>query len=183
MNCPCIANQIFSTANMAISFGLPSIGLRLGNLLNKIEAKNKQKIENLQKINNNKSPNGGNKGQNIGNNNSNGGNNSSNGGNNRANIGSNGSNNDSNKGNNGSNDNNKLNKIKGKVPPRLKNKEGNIDINLFKIRLKGRKWYKEKKGFIIDKDTAGHNGKVWKLRDKTGTRICSIDGNGKILSP
>ena len=181
MTCPCISNQIFSTASMAISFGLPSIGLRLGNLLNKIEAKNKQETENLQKTNNNKSPNGGNKGQNTGNN-FNGGNNSSNRGNNSANIGNNFGNNDSNKGNNGSNDNNKLNKIKGKIPPRLKNKEGNINTNLFTIRLKGKKWYKEKKGFIIDKDTAGHNGKVWKLRDKKGTRICSIDGNGKILS-
>ena len=67
----CICNQIFSTASMAINNGLPSIGLRLANLLNKYEAKKKTTIENLQKINNNNS--------NKGNNNSNKGNNNSNG--------------------------------------------------------------------------------------------------------
>ncbi len=183
MSCPCISNQIFSTASMAISVGLPSIGIRLGNLLNKIEAKNKQKIENLQKINNNINPNNGNKGPNTGNNNSSGGNNSSNGGINGANIGNNGGNNNSNKGNNGSN-NNKLNKIIKNIPQRLrlKNEGGKININLFTIKLKGKKWYKEKGGYIIDKDTAGHIGKEWKLRDKKGNRICSIVSDGKIVS-
>ena len=80
----CICNQIFSTASMAISNGLPSIGLRLANLLNKHEEKKKNTIENLQKINNNNS--------NKGNNNSNKGNNDSNKGNNNSNKGNNNSN-------------------------------------------------------------------------------------------
>ena len=28
----------------------------------------------------------------------------------------------------------------------------------------------------------GHGGRVWKLLDKSGKRICSLDRNGKILS-
>ena len=159
---------------MAISLGLPSIGIRLGNILNKIEAKNKQRIENLQ-INKNKNSNGGNKGPNTCNNNTSGGNNI-------ANIGNNGGNNNSNKSNNGeNNNNNKLNKIIKKVPERIKNEEGNININLFTIKLKGKRWLKERGGYIIDKDKAGHRGKVWKLRDRKGNRICSIDSNGKIV--
>ena len=75
----CICNQIFSTASMAISNGLPSIGLRLANLLNKHEEKKKNTIENLQKINNNNNSNKGNNNSNKGNNNSNKGNNDSNG--------------------------------------------------------------------------------------------------------
>ena len=49
MSChPCsISNQIFSTANMAINFGIPSIGMRLLNLQKNYEEKIKIKIENL----------------------------------------------------------------------------------------------------------------------------------------
>ena len=174
MSCPCISNQIFSTASMAISYGLPSIGMRLANLLNKVEAKNKAKIENLQKINNNIS-------------NSNGGNNSSNGaksgGNNKSNGGHNGSNG---RGNNGAKDdchkNNKLKKIMKKIPQRLLNEGGNVNINLFIKKEKGKKWFKEEGGYKIDKDMVGHGGKIWKLLDKKGKRICSLDINGKILS-
>ncbi len=173
----CICNQIFSTASMAISNGLPSIGLRLANLLNKHEEKKKNAIENFQKINNNNS--------NKGNNNSNKGNNNSNKGNNNSNKG----NNNSNKGNNDSNgskhdrrEKEKIKKIKKKIPPRLLDEDGNVKIKeLFIIKLKGRVRKKELGGFIIDKDTKKDGGSIWKLKDKNGKRICSLDDNGKIL--
>ena len=151
----CICNQIFSTASMAINNGLPSIGLRLANLLNKYEAKKKTTIENLQKINNNNS--------NKGNNNSNKGNNNSNG----SKLGV----------------HDKINKIKKKIPPRLLNEDGTVNINLFNIKVKRKNCKKEPKGFMIDSDTKNDGGSIWKLKDKNGNRICSLDGNGKILRP
>ncbi len=179
----CICNQIFSTASMAINNGLPSIGLRLANLLNKYEAKKKTTIENLQKINNNNS-NKGNNNSNKGNNNSNKGNNNSNKGNNNSNKG----NNNSNKGNNNSNGSklgvhDKINKIKKKIPPRLLNEDGTVNKNLFKIKVKRKVCKKEPKGFMIDSDTKNDGGSIWKLKDKDGNRICSLDDNGKILRP
>jgi hypothetical protein len=33
-----------------------------------------------------------------------------------------------------------------------------------------------------EKDTAGHVGRKWKLKDKKGKRRASLDGNGRILS-
>ena len=159
----CICNQIFSTASMAISNGLPSIGLRLANLLNKHEEKKKNAIENLQKIKNNNS--------NKGNNNSNKGNNNSNKGNNN----SNGSKHDR-------REKEKIKRIKKKIPQRLLDEDGNVKIKeLFIIKLKGRVRKKELGGFIIDKDTKKDGGSIWKLKDKNGTRICSLDENGKIL--
>ena len=129
----CICNQIFSTASMAINNGLPSIGLRLANLLNKFEEKKKNTIENLQKINNNNNSNKGNNNSNKGNNNSNKGNNDSNNGNN-----------DSNGSQHDRHEKEKIKKIKKKIPPRLLGKDGNVKINeLFIIKLKGRVQKKE----------------------------------------
>ena len=153
----CICNQIFSTASMAINNGLPSIGLRLANLLNKHEEKKKNTIENLQKINNN--------------NNSNKGNNNSNKGNN-----------DSNGSKHDRREKEKIKRIKKKIPQRLLDEDGNVKIKeLFIIKLKGRVRKKELGGFIIDKDTKKDGGSIWKLKDKNGKRICSLDDNGKIL--
>jgi len=115
----CICNQIFSTASMAISNGLPSIGLRLANLLNKHEEKKKNAIENFQKINNNNS--------NKGNNNSNKGNNDSNKGNNNSNKG----NNDSNGSKHDRREKEKIKRIKKKIPQRLLDEDGNVKRKLF----------------------------------------------------
>lgn len=41
--------------------------------------------------------------------------------------------------------------------------------------------YKEKGGWQIDKDNAGHGGRKWKLKDPSGNRKASLDENGKIL--
>ena len=189
MNChPCsVSNQIFSTANMAINFGLPSIGMRLLNLQKNYEEKMKKKIENLQKANNNSS-NSGNNNFNGGNKNSNNNNNNKNNNNNFKGNNKGGSNNNNSKGDNNKSqeDDEKIKRIKNKIPSRLfteKGKKGKINIGLFTINLKNRKWLKEKGGYIIDQDKKKHMGKEWKLRDNIkGNRICSIDPTGKILS-
>ncbi|WP_346919241.1 hypothetical protein [Lacrimispora sp.] len=39
----------------------------------------------------------------------------------------------------------------------------------------------EKKGWTIDKDTANHGGRKWKLKDKSGNRVASLGENGEVL--
>ena len=186
MNCnPCqISNQIFSTANMAINFGLPSIGMRLINLQKKYEEKMKIKIENLQKANNNISNNGNNN-FNGGNKNLNNNNNNFNGNNKGGSNGGDNSDRDKSKSEKDNKKNKELAKIIKKIPARLfteKGKKGNINVNLFTINLKNRSWKKEKGGYIIDTDKKKHAGKEWKLRNEKGERICSILKTGKIIS-
>ncbi len=67
------------------------------------------------------------------------------------------------------------------VPERLKDGEGNVDLGQFDENVKGKNAKKEKGGWEIEKDTAGHGGSKWKLKDKKGKRVASLDGNGKIL--
>ena len=67
------------------------------------------------------------------------------------------------------------------VPERLKDGEGNVDLGKFDENVKGKNAKKEKGGWEIEKDTAGHGGSKWKLKDKKGKRVASLDGNGKIL--
>ncbi len=126
-----------------------------------------QKNNNNNNNNNNKGANPGNKGANAGN------------------KGANASNNGSKGGDNGPKDENnekeKIKKIKKKIQ-RLLNKEGNVDLALFYQKVKGRKMFKEKSGNMIDKDMARHAGKVWKLLDREGNRICSLDSKGKMVS-
>ena len=77
----------------------------------------------------------------------------------------------------------KINKIKKKIPRRLLNEDGTVNKNLFNIKVKRKNCKKEPKGFMIDSDTKNDGGSIWKLKDKEGNRICSLDGNGKILRP
>ena len=67
------------------------------------------------------------------------------------------------------------------VPERLKDGEGNVDLGKFNEKVKGKNAKKEEDGWEIEKDTAGHGGSKWKLKDKKGKRIASLDENGKIL--
>jgi len=71
-----------------------------------------------------------------------------------------------------------------KVPTRLLDKDGNIDLSLFKINVKHSSGKKEKKGWSIEDDNTaeGHGwGKELKLKDENGDRVASLDGNGKIV--
>ena len=63
----------------------------------------------------------------------------------------------------------------------MKDGEGNVDLGKFDENVKGKNAKKEKGGWEIEKDTAGHGGSKWKLKDKKGKRVASLDGNGKIL--
>ena len=71
--------------------------------------------------------------------------------------------------------------VKNKIPNRVKKKNGEVDLGKFKNRVKGKNAYKENGGWQIEKDTAGHGGRKWKLKNKSGNRIGSLDGNGKVL--
>ena len=74
-----------------------------------------------------------------------------------------------------------INEAKSKIPSRLKDKNGNVNLGLFNQNVKGSKSKKEKGGWTIDKDTAGHKGSRWKLKDKKGNRTASLDGKGKVV--
>ena len=75
-----------------------------------------------------------------------------------------------------------------KIPKRLRINGGKyVNIDLFKKygrKIKRKKAYKEKDGWIIDKDKANHGkqGKEqWKLKNEDGDRIATLGEDGKIL--
>ncbi len=74
-----------------------------------------------------------------------------------------------------------INEAKGKIPERLKDGNGEVDLGNFDQKVNGKTAYKEKGGWTIEKDTAGHGGSAWKLKDKSGDRVASLDENGKVL--
>lgn len=78
--------------------------------------------------------------------------------------------------------NTKIQLIKRKIPNRLKDQNGNVDLGKFKTKLKNRQTYREKSGWEIDKDTSRHGGRKWKLNDDKGGRVASLDENGKVLA-
>lgn len=71
--------------------------------------------------------------------------------------------------------------VKSQIPSRLKDKSGNVNLGKFNQKVKGKTAYKEKGGWTIDKDNAGHGGRKWNLKNKSGKRIGSLDGKGKVL--
>lgn len=73
--------------------------------------------------------------------------------------------------------------IKAKIPNRLKDKNGDVDLGKFNNKVKGKTAYKESGGWQIDKDTSGHGGRKWKLKNKSGERVASLDGDGKVIAP
>ena len=75
-----------------------------------------------------------------------------------------------------------------KIPKRLRKNGGNyVDIDLFRKygqKIKGKKAYKEKDGWVIDADKGRHGqqGKEqWKLKNEDGDRIATLGEDGKIL--
>ena len=67
------------------------------------------------------------------------------------------------------------------IPNRLIDKRtGNVDLGKFNQKVKGKTAYKESGGWVIDKDETGHKGK-WKLKDKKGKRVGTLDENGKVV--
>lgn len=72
-------------------------------------------------------------------------------------------------------------KIKGKIPSRLRDDNGDVDLGKFDQKVSGKTRYKEKGGWTIDKDTADHGRSKWKLKDKQGNRVASLGENGEVL--
>lgn len=72
-------------------------------------------------------------------------------------------------------------KVRASIPSRLRDENGNVDLGKFKNKVKGKNSYKEDGGWTIDKDTAGHGGRKWKLKNKSGDRVASLGENGEVL--
>lgn len=71
--------------------------------------------------------------------------------------------------------------VSATIPSRLKDGNGNVKVGNFNQKVSGRTAYKEKGGWTIEKDTAGHGGRKWKLKNKSGKRVASLDENGRVL--
>lgn len=70
---------------------------------------------------------------------------------------------------------------KSNIPARLKDSNGYVRLGDFDRKVPGKKAYRESGGWTIEKDTAGHGGSYWKLKNKSGDRVASLDQNGKVL--
>ncbi|MET4562693.1 hypothetical protein ABIA69_003884 [Lysinibacillus parviboronicapiens] len=69
------------------------------------------------------------------------------------------------------------------IPKKILDSDDCIDMGKFTDKVKGRTAYKDPKtGWEIDKDTAGHGGRKWKLKNDKGDRVASLDEKGKIIS-
>lgn len=75
----------------------------------------------------------------------------------------------------------KIAKIRASIPSSLRKSNGDVDLGKFTKKQKGRQEWKAGNGWSIDKDTAGHGGKKWKLKNKQGKRVASLGKNGEVL--
>ena len=58
-----------------------------------------------------------------------------------------------------------------------------VDLSRFTARQRGTQTFRDpKSGYSISKDTAGHGGRAWKLLNKRGNRIYSLDADGNIIA-
>lgn len=80
-----------------------------------------------------------------------------------------------------SNSSSALDRIKKKIPSRLKKKDGKVNLDLFVNKEGSRKgnnrYYKK---YRISKDRDNHKGSMWKLFDGK-ERIASLAGDGRIV--
>lgn len=62
---------------------------------------------------------------------------------------------------------------------------GTSKINTKAFPVKTRTGYRESRGqaWSIDKDTAGHGGRAWKLKNPKGKRVASLAPDGAYLAP
>lgn len=68
----------------------------------------------------------------------------------------------------------------GGIPNRLLTSGGGVKLSAFSVKTKT--GYKESRGqaWSIDKDTAGHGDRAWKLKDTKGKRVASLYADGMI---
>lgn len=82
-----------------------------------------------------------------------------------------------------------IKQVENRIPQKLKSPNGNVDLGQFKDkygntpRTKSSGSFKNTKdgSWTVEKDTAGHGGRKWKLK-QNGKRVASLDGNGKVIS-
>ena len=78
-------------------------------------------------------------------------------------------------------------KIRDKIPNKLLDSNGNVDLSKFDNKVRGGSMKNSKTGWHIEKDHAGHWGTKsgdnhpWKLYDDKNRRIATIDNDGRIL--
>lgn len=62
---------------------------------------------------------------------------------------------------------------------------GTSRIDTAKFPIKTRNGYRENRGqaWSIEKDTAGHGGRAWKLKNPKGQRVASLAPDGAYLAP
>lgn len=72
----------------------------------------------------------------------------------------------------------------GGVPARLFVPGQGARINIERFTVKKKDSFFESRGqaWSIQRDTAGHAGKVWKLRDPSGNRVFLLRADGEIVS-
>jgi RHS repeat-associated protein len=78
----------------------------------------------------------------------------------------------------------KVKEISKKIPNRLKKSDDTVDIDQFEGGSQTR--VNQKTGWSIERDRAkgqSHGGSYWKLKDKKGKRVATLDKYGKILRP
>ena len=75
----------------------------------------------------------------------------------------------------------KINRIIKEIPNELK-KGNKVDLKKFDTKLKNGQGYRAKNGWKIQKDTANHGGREWKLFNKAGKRVASLGKDGTILA-
>lgn len=69
------------------------------------------------------------------------------------------------------------------IPKKLLEDKDHVNLGKFTEPVKKKKAFRDKDtGWSIEKDTAGHAGEEWKLRDKWGKRVKSLAPDGKIIS-
>lgn len=70
------------------------------------------------------------------------------------------------------------------IPNRLLKDGNTVDTTEFDQKIGGKTAWKEKKGWTIERDSAGgnsHGGSYWKLKKPSGERVATLDQSGKIL--
>ena len=71
-------------------------------------------------------------------------------------------------------------KIGKNIPTKLL-KDNKVDISKFDTKLKNGQGMRGPNGYTIQKDTAGHGGKEYKLKNDKGERVASLGKDGEII--
>ncbi|AQR98146.1 hypothetical protein [Clostridium saccharoperbutylacetonicum] len=74
--------------------------------------------------------------------------------------------------------------IAKEIPKRLLRDGESVEVGYFNRKIRGEKAWKEDGGWVIERDRGGensHGGSYWKLKDKKGGRVATLDEDGKIL--